>query len=199
MTDLLGLTMSYDALVEAGREARLHTDDYQWTEGDLALEVEHLTGDDRPRDEAGKFLAGEAALKRYADDIEIAYSTLSDYRRVAEAWPTSRRQRMASWTVHAELAPVTDRFDHIRDDMTSREARELSRKLRGLDAPATQHVPGWFELLGQVGDDLAAMQKHLNRVEDIIDRRPNADLRAKAVKYAEWADDIAERLRLIGG
>lgn len=190
------LTMSYEGLVEAGRAAREHVDDYQWVEGDLALQVEALEGNERPRDDQGLFLAGESAIKRYADDVEIPYSTLKSYRSVAAAWPPVRRRTGASWSVHAELAAVTDRFDQIRDGMTMRHARELSRHLRGLDTKTSRVGPNWFELLGRIGDDLLAARKHLAAAEDAIED-PGDELRGKAREYAERADEIAGRLKAL--
>lgn len=190
-----GVTMSYEALVEAGRAAAEFAEQYQWGEGDLALQVEHLDGNERPRDpETGAFLAGESALKRYADDIEVNYSTLKEYRRVSLAWPPAKRSARASWTVHQQLAAITDRFDHIRDGMTYREARELSRELRGLNTNASRVGPGWFELLGEVGDTLIKAGKQLAKAEDAIEE-PGEELRGKAREYADWADDLAARLR----
>jgi hypothetical protein len=78
-----------------------------------------------------------------------------------------------------------------------------SRPITGRDVsntispPAAAHKPGWFELLGQVGDDLIAMRRHLDKAENAITRRPKAELRAKAAQYADWADDVAARLRSI--
>lgn len=187
---------SYEGLVAAGREARERVDDYQWTEGDLALQVEALTPDLQPRDDQGNYLAGESALKKYADDIEVDYNTLGRYRAVAQAWPARLRRRTVSWAVHKELAPVSDRFDHIRDGMTMREARELSRELRGLNAKASRVGPNWFELLGLIGDDLIAARKHLVAAETAIED-PSPALREKAGQYAEWAEDLAARLREI--
>lgn len=195
MTELEAIQMSYEGLVEAGRAAREYVDDYQWSEGDLALQVEHLSGNERPRDEAGNFLAGESALKQYADDIEVNFSTLKDYRHVAKQWPRGTR-RAASWRVHRELAPVTDRFAHIRDDMTAREAHELSKTLRGIGASTGTHIPGWFELLGIVGDTLTKADKQLAKAEDAIEA-PREELIAKAYEYASWADGLAARLRAI--
>jgi len=196
MPDDTIIITSYEGLVHAGREAQAAADDVQWTEGDLALQVEALTGNTRPRDEQGNFIAGEGALKRYADDIEVNYSSLQDFRRVASAWPPPRRRGGVSWAAHRELASVTDRFDHIRDGMTVREARELSRELRGMNTSTGRVGPGWFELLGEVGDSLIKAGKQLDRAEAAIED-PGDDLRAKAEQYAGWADDLARRLRAV--
>lgn len=186
------LTMSYDALVEAGREARHQADNVQWTEGDLALQVEHLPPTERPRDpDTGAFLATEeSALKRYADDVDVPYATLQSYRTTAFAWPPSSRLDGAGFEVHKILASQDDRFDLIQPDMTTRAARDLVRKRNF----ASRGKPGWFELLGIVGDTLIKADKQLAKAEDAIDD-PGDDLLAKADEYAQWADDLAARLR----
>lgn len=95
--------------------------------------------------------------------------------RVAKA-----KQKEAAAAPEAKLKPIT--------------GRDVQKAIGG---GATSRKPGWFELLGQVGDDLKAMQNHLAKAEQAITRAPNDDLRAKAGQYAEWADDIAARLRQI--
>lgn len=188
------LTMSYEALVEAGREARKQADDMQWVEGDLALRVEALPATERPRHpETGEFLADEIkALKRYAEDVDIPYSTLQKYRKTAEAWPPSERSRAVGWAIHYVLITQEDRFDLIQPGMTYREAQQL---VRGR-AAGTAGKPGWFELLGKVGDTLITAGKHLEKAEQAIED-PHPDLRRKAEEYAQWAEDVAARLRNI--
>jgi len=189
---LAGMTMSYEGLVEAGRAARERADNYQWEEGDLALQVEYLPATERPRDpETGAFLEDEAkALKRYADDIDIPFGTLQKYRRVAAAWPAPTRTTSSSWHVHRALAAQDDRFDLIHENLSVRQAEAIVRKRNS----ASRGTPGWFELLGEVGDTLIKASKQLSKAEDAIEG-PGADLLAKAEEYAGWADDIAARLR----
>ncbi len=193
------LTMSYEALVDAGREARQHADTMQWVEGDLALQVEALPGDERPRDpDTGAFIADEAkALKRYADDVGLPYSTLKTYRRVAEAWPSTTRAH-ASWAVHQVLAAQDDRFDLVSNDLSVRQAQKMVRDR----TTGAKGKPGWHELLGRVGDDLIAAEKHMDAAEAAINdpnRRSDPDDRliAKAARYAAKADDLTQRLRLL--
>jgi len=186
--------MSYEGLVEAGRAARERADDYQWEEGDLALQVEHLPSTERPRDPEGLFIEDQAkALKRYAIDIDLAYRTLATYRRVADAWPSTSRAH-CSWDVHRALAAQDDRFDLIRPDMTVRQAEDIVRKRNA----ASRGEPGWRELLGTVGDTLIKADKQLERAEHAITRKPADDLQAKAAKYADHCLDLARRLRNLG-
>lgn len=184
--------MSYEGLVEAGRAARERIDNVQWIEGDLALQVEALPGDERPRDpETGEFIEDQAkTLKRYAQDVDIGYATLKEYRRVAEAWPTTSRLVVVSWGAHQALAGQDDRFDLIRDGMTRAAARDVVRKR----SASTSHPPGWLELSGRVGDDLAKALKDMDRLESVVDRQPAERLQVKLAKYAEWARALAERL-----
>ena len=194
MTDLVEQTMSYEGLVEAGRAAREQADNMQWVEGDLALQVETLPGDERPRDpETGLFIEDEAkTLKRYAEDIGMSYATLKNYRVTAAAWPSDLRRTEVSWHVHKTLSAQEDRFDLIQPGMTVREAERIVGKRRA----GTSSKPGWHELLGHVGDALVAAEKAMTKTETAIgDVEPSDKFREKAERYAEWAESLAQRLR----
>ena len=187
-------TVTYDELVERGRAAREQADDVQWIEGDLALQVEALPGDQRPRDPAtGDFIADELkALQRYAEDVGVAYRGVREYRRVAAAWPPVQRALHVPWAVHQALAAQEDRFNLIRDGMTVREAERIVGKRRA----GSSSKPGWHELLGHVGDALVAAEKAMTKTETAIgDVEPSDKFREKAERYAEWAESLAQRLR----
>lgn len=191
-------TMSYEGLVEAGREARKQADSMQWTEGDLALQVQALTGNERPRDpETGDFIKDEErALQRYAEDVDIPYSTVRSYRITAQAWPSRTRDSAVPYKVHEILVAQPDRFDLIEPGMTTREAQRIVRQRTS----ATTGKPGWQELLGQVGDSLIKAEKELTKVEEEMgDKTGNAKLREKARRYGGIAHDLAERLWRIEG
>lgn len=83
-----------------------------WLKGDLAAAVDTRYG--------------EQTLQRYADDVGVKYDTLSEYRRVALAFPQMSRRLGISWSVHQALAAQTNRFELIasRDDWTLAAARE---------------------------------------------------------------------------
>lgn len=183
----------YGELVRRGREAREQADNVQWVEGDLALEIEALPDWDRPRDpETGEFVAtADHALRRYAEDIDLNYASLKNYRATAKAWPPARRRAGVSWGVHRELNSFEDRFDLIRDGLTRREVRSIVRQRNKANYSGE---PGWHELIGTVGDTLKKAQKELTRAEAVIND-PGARLREKAGRYADWAEDIATRLR----
>lgn len=187
----------YEELVRAGREAREQADSVQWVEGDLALQIEALPADERPRDpETGAFIAdAEKVLKRYADDIEVGYRWLREYRRTSEAWPHDQRALDVGWRTHQVLAAQEDRFTLIRSGMTTREAAKIVRDRS--EKANYGGEPSWHELLGQVGDDLIKAQKDLAKVEKAINREPNKAFRVKAGKYADWAEEVGARLRNI--
>lgn len=191
---MLTTTRTYDELVAEGREARERADEMQWIEGDLALEIEVLPPDERPRDpETGAFIEDEGkALRRYAEDVGIAYSSLQTYRRVAKAWPPTTRAH-SSWDVHRALAAQEDRFE-IRADMTVREAEKLVRDRTA----GNQGKPAWLELVGRVGDDLTKARKDMDKFEAALgEKKPTEKIATKAGRYAGWAEDIAQRLRRI--
>lgn len=190
-------TPQYDLLVMEGREARENADNVQWTEGDLALQIEAMPADERPRDpETGAFVTDEdKALKRYAQDIDVNYSTLQNYRGTAAAWPPSRRRDEVSFATHAALNALEDRFDVIQPGMTSRDAQKLARSRQ--PSANNNWKPSWHELIGQVGDDLILAAKHLDKTEEAIHREPNQKFKDKAAKYAGWAQDLADRLHRI--
>lgn len=200
MTDVADPTMSYEGLVEAGRAAREQADNMQWVEGDLALQVEALEGHERPRDPGtGAWIEDEAkALKRYAEDVDIAYSTLQSYRGTAKAWPPSTRVDGVGWAVHKVLASQEDRLGLIRDGMTYREAEKLVRARTAGNAGK----PGWLELMGMAADKMLAAGKDLAKVEADIEAKGDAAevtdrMVEKATRYRAIAQDLVDRFAAI--
>lgn len=102
---------SWDELVAEGRRA---IDGFQWKLGDLAREVETTYG--------------ESNLMRYAAEIVVEYSTLRDYKAVAQAFPAESVARAThSWSVYRAFAAQRDRLELVarQESWTAREAREL--------------------------------------------------------------------------
>lgn len=187
----------YLALVAAGRAAREQADGVHWTEGDLALQIEVLRPEDRPRDpETGKIIEGQVGqIRRYAEDIGVEYDTLKKYRATAEAWPPETRAPSVSWAIHRTLNAQPDRFDLIHERMTVREARAIIRQRNSAN---TGGRPGWFELLGQAADSLKVADKQIDKFEAAVgDVAVRPELAAKADQYAAKADALAERFRVI--
>lgn len=204
--EVIQMPEPYERLVKKGREAREQADNYQWTEGDLALDVEALHPTDRPRDpETGAYLATEEhALKRYAEDIDIKYGTLKEYRTTAAAWPPARRLAGASFDTHRTLNDQDDRFDLIRDDMTRREARAIVQQRNA----ASTGKPGWFELAGAVADRLIAANKDMVKLETALELEvkpapcwerviATESFEEKATRYAAMAHDLEKRFKAV--
>jgi hypothetical protein len=194
------MTVTYDELVQRGREAREQADGVQWTQGDLALQVEDLAPDLRPHDpQTGAFLPwdGETPLKRYAAEIDVAYSTLKNYRATARAWPPARRRADGSFEVHRALNALEDRFALIHDGMTLVEARAIVTKRF---AGTSRSAPGWLELLGGVGDALKAAEKAMNKLEGAVEGKDisNPRMLTLADEYAAWGEAVVARLRNLG-
>lgn len=95
---------AWKALVRDGKRAVAQEQDAKWELGDLALEVE-------PMARSGVRTGSEQRLREYANAIGLELETLLRYRKVASAWPASRRRPAAiSHTAHEELMGDDDRF-----------------------------------------------------------------------------------------
>lgn len=92
--------------------------------------------EDRTKFEEGDLLS-EVCSASPSSDVDIyreitsktGYSEdqLKKRKRVAEAWPKSKRCKGASWCAHLELVSVPHRFDLIYAGMTQRKA-EMARR-----------------------------------------------------------------------
>jgi hypothetical protein len=109
------------ALVAEGRALLSQEGNLNWRWGDLVLRVMPPGSADR------------AALDRWAEEIGWletgrSVATLLTFRTVALAWPEGKRCEGASFTVHAELAALPNRFEVINSSLTKRQARVLAGK-----------------------------------------------------------------------
>lgn len=102
-----------------------------------------------------------------------------------------RNPRAAEKAVVAAMTKVARAKEGDASPITGRDVA------RAVNPPAGRGKPGWFELLGTVGEDLLAAQRHMAKAEEAINRTPSADLLAKVEQYAGWADDLATRLRAL--
>ncbi|MEU9397736.1 DUF6192 family protein [Streptomyces sp. NPDC048324] len=80
------------------------------------------------RDTGARFMLGDLALDAvplndpftgrklsdYAKAVGLTPKAMSQYRRVAAAWPEAQRSQEASWSVHAILASHPDRFNIVK-------------------------------------------------------------------------------------
>jgi hypothetical protein len=83
-----------------------------WFLGDAALEI-------APVGQDGAHNGSTANLELFADEIGVPFSSIREYRRVAEAWSPDRRLSGTSWTTHQVLAA---RPELIREGMSVSEA-----------------------------------------------------------------------------
>lgn len=63
-----------------------------------------------------------ALRDQFAKAMGINKSNLAGYVFTAKQWPQPERRPTVSWTVHRDLAKLTDRFDVIHDKMSVRDA-----------------------------------------------------------------------------
>lgn len=111
----------HPSLVAEGR-ALLHQEgNLNWRWGDLVLRVMPPGSSDR------------GTLVQWAEEIGWletgrTITTLLTFRTVALAWPPEKRIDGVSFTVHAELAAMPNRFDVIKAGMTKRQARVVAGK-----------------------------------------------------------------------
>ena len=91
--------MSWEDFVLRGIEARQQRDGGQWELGDLAIQIQ--TG------------YGESTLAKYAGAVGVEYSTLRDYKGVAEAFEIVARATNLTWRHHRALAPRRDRLEWL--------------------------------------------------------------------------------------
>jgi hypothetical protein len=181
-----------DADTDQLRELVQDEDARQWQIGDLLLER-------LPWGEPGKSTGVMEALRDVAASVGAEPAILKQYRQVARSWPKDLRRPFATWTAHKALQGHPESAAYradLLDGLTRNEHGYVTVKaVRDLTKGAT-HRPGWFELLGEVGDTLVKARKQLEKFEAAVgDDEFHEDLGAKAREYAQWADDLASRLR----
>ncbi|MFJ8745773.1 DUF6192 family protein [Embleya sp. NPDC127516] len=91
--------------VKEGRAFAHEESGAQFGLGDIALEIV-------PRGTTAK--APFRILHTYAEDVGVDAEQLELYRRVSAAWPKSRRDSHACWTVHELFSLRDDRYELIR-------------------------------------------------------------------------------------
>ncbi|WP_455551140.1 DUF6192 family protein [Amycolatopsis azurea] len=107
----------YDQSLAEAREAVEFKTRAQFRIGGLALVVEPLRPHGGSAGEAEELMTVSEALRRFADDIGPAYSTVKSYRWVSARWPDKRlrrQHRTVSHTVFRTLAAITDPDERAR-------------------------------------------------------------------------------------
>lgn len=139
---------AWDDLVRDGRQARNERDGAQWKLGDLALQA-------CPLDEPDRY--GKNSLARYAEEIEVNFATLSEYRRVANAYEHRARARNLTWSHHLAVATWKDRIDWLAKAETEGwTAQKLSDERISLTFGQLEEQPTIEQVRAEVGDRLPA-------------------------------------------
>ncbi|MGP3634504.1 DUF6192 family protein [Streptomyces sp. 24-1644] len=150
--------------VKQGRDMVEEDTSVQFRLGDLTLKMVKPKGRGVNH---GVFLV----LDRFADEIGSNVNTLVDYRHVAIAWPPDERAPGVSWSVHAALDALPDRFEVIRQPPEGRERwtedLALSRAGRLPHRPLTKE-----EKLDRVRTLMREDESASKAVEEMI-RRPD--------------------------
>jgi hypothetical protein len=111
MTGMVGSVtrQRYDELVGLGRDWVETLSGVQWQLGDAGLELEPLRscGGANPSGSEELFTVSEA-IRMFAEDVGLAYSTVRDYRWVASRWPKEHRRTDVSHTIHEILVSIPD-------------------------------------------------------------------------------------------
>lgn len=119
-----------------------------------------------------------------AGGFDYGTKTLRDPKAAERAVVTTWKQVLAQH----DAGPDSDNQRPI----TGRDVAKV------VSPPVSAGKPNWGELLGRVGDELKNTEKHLAKVEKAIGEKDlTQKVRTNAGRYAEWADDIAARLRQI--
>ncbi|MGR3875646.1 hypothetical protein ACUXZZ_44710 [Streptomyces graminifolii] len=90
----------YDELVKQGRDWVATLSGAQWRLGDAALEIEPMRpyGGANPSGKDDLFTVSEA-IRMFAEDVGLAYTTVRSYRWVSSRWPKERRRADVSHTI----------------------------------------------------------------------------------------------------
>lgn len=143
-----------------------------------------------------------ATIRQLAAKVDAEPEALSRCRKVAYGWPKGARVPFATWAAHrAYMGPPDNalaRSKTISGLPRNEHGKVTVQAVKALTKAGGRGKPGWHELLGRVGDALITAQKALAVFDGATEgREVNDKLRAKAVEYADHAEQLADRLRAI--
>ncbi|MGW0207343.1 DUF6192 family protein [Streptomyces sp. NPDC003233] len=192
MTGMVGSVtrQRYDELVRLGRDWVETMSGVQWQLGDAGLEIEPMRsyGGANPSGNEELFTVSEA-IRMFAEDVGLAYSTVRDYRWVASRWPKERRRAGVSQTIHKILASIPDeqeRFEAVDNPPPdprggpARWTHDSAKRIVGWKVDTPESVQEKVDAI----HDLAADDQVAARVATDFLRRP-------AVASKAMADDTA--------
>ncbi|WP_405996726.1 DUF6192 family protein [Streptomyces sp. NBC_00829] len=147
----------YDELVKLGRDWVATMSGVQWRLGDAALEIEPMRsyGGVNPSGKDDLFTVSEA-IRMFAEDVGLAYTTVRGYRWVSSRWPKERRRADVSHTIHKVLASIPDeqeRFEAVNTPPAPSPGRpcEVDARQRETGGGLEGRLPG--ERPGEGGGD----------------------------------------------
>ncbi|MEU9057204.1 DUF6192 family protein [Streptomyces sp. NPDC048384] len=180
----------YDELVKLGRDWVATMSSVQWRLGDAAGEIEPMRsyGGSNPSGNDELFTVSEA-LRMFAEDVGLAYTTVRDYRWVASRWPKERRRGDVSHTIHKILASIPDeqeRFEAVNNPPANprggppRWTHDSAKRVMGWKVDTPESVQEKVDAIHDLATDDAVAAK----VATDFLRRP-------AVASKAMADDTA--------
>ena len=175
----------------------------QWKLGDLIIEA--LDGHGRGHGEVTQ------VIETLAHQIGAKPGTLRGYYQTATQWPQAKRRADVSFTVHATLAYLRNRYTLIRKDpldpftkehrWTVNEAERVAQ--RAIDSPTNkeERLAYTRRLLHQDEDAAAAVAEMLGRpeVRSRLVADPHTRNLLRQAQYEHWQeveDEIAEEVEL---
>ena len=117
----------WDDLIEEGRQLKVMEEridaehgNVRWQWGDLAREVAPM-GEDHAK--TGSY----DDLRRFADELDVSFESLRQYRTVAEKWPDGMRVPSQPWVVHQQIMGRDDREELIASPVDVRTGEAMDR------------------------------------------------------------------------
>lgn len=165
----------YDTLVRRARDVVETMTSCQFEIGDIALEIQPI------QDHHGRDAGVYTALRMFADDIDVEFTTLLTYREVASKWPKSQRRTKAVWTVYRHLAHRDERFEVIKNPPYNEHTGD-HRWSTNLAAHAAGHMPR----------DPISSEERVVKIHDLArDERVAAQVTADFLRRPDVAHRVA--------
>lgn len=118
---------TWDELIAKGEELKVMEDridaeagNVRWLWGDLALEV-------APMSTRGHDSGAYGRLQEFADQLDVSFESLRQYRSVADSWPNGVRSPFQPWIVHQKIANREDREELISNPVDVRTGEKVDR------------------------------------------------------------------------
>ncbi|WP_030683560.1 DUF6192 family protein [Streptomyces cellulosae] len=189
----------YYELVKLGRDWVAAMSSVQWRLGDAAVEIEPMRsyGGANPSGKDDLFTVSEA-LRMFAEDVGLAYTTVRSYRWVSSRWPTERRRVDVSHTIHKILASIPDeqeRFEAVTNPPPSprggqpRWTHDSAKRVVGWKVDSPESVQEKVEAIHDLATDdavAAVVTTDFLRRPAVADKAMADDTARHAVNEAQF-------------